>query len=399
MEQIIYMKYSNGRSPQFAIRTGMAQQEDGQRILFKEAEYPLGEGHLAEIPKAAEKLAQEWEETAFTVNRCQRRGKRIVFEFLKGRTVEEQLDCLLEQGKPEKAAELILELSALIEETGTTEFQLTPEFEKVFGKAEIPKGTKAADPADIDMIYANIFETEDGQKCVIDYEWTFFFPVPVGFIVYRALHYYLETASARRILKTKYNLYEKAGISPEAQEVYAEMERNFQIYIQGGFVSNGMLYHRMGKKAVPVNDLLKEMDKRRMQIYWNDGTGFTEEHSEFIGQGCQETVAETVAVPTGTRELRIDPALCDCVVEQIELTWENGQKAEYSTNGYKLKEDCYLFPHNDPKLVISKIPMGETKIKVSYHLGVIEHNAAEVMMKKSGMAARVKRKVKSLIKR
>lgn len=399
MEQIIYMKYSNGRAPQFAIRTGMAQSENGQRILFKEAEYPQGEAHLANIPKAAAKLAEAWKDTSLAVNCCKSQGKRIVFEFLKGRTLEEKLDSLLEQGRTQEAAEEILALSEVIRKTGTVKFQVTPEFEAVFGKAEIPAGVPAADSADIDMIYANIFEMEDGSQCVIDYEWTFFFPVPVEFIVYRALHYYLETASDRKVLKTEYDLFAKTGISAEMQQVYAKMEENFQSYIQGGYVSNGALYHSMGKMAVPLNDMMAEMNKRRMQVYLNDGKGFCEEHSYFIEQGYKEIVTESIPVPSGTTEIRIDPVLCDCMIEQAELIWGSGQKAVYAVNGYELGQDCYLFPHSDPKFVISKIPQGETKINVSYHVSTIEHSAAEVLMKKAGIAARVKRKVKSLIKR
>ena len=64
--------------------------------------------------------------------------------------------------------------------------------------------------ADIDLIFSNILLTEDGKRHVLDYEWTFEFPVPAGFLAYRAIHYYFETSAKRKILKEDLNLYETA---------------------------------------------------------------------------------------------------------------------------------------------------------------------------------------------
>ena len=67
---------------------------------------------------------------------------------------------------------------------------------------------------------------------MLDYEWTFRFPVPCHFIMYRMIQYYLESDGKRRMLKER-NFYGKAGITEEELKIYAEMEKAFQAYIQG----------------------------------------------------------------------------------------------------------------------------------------------------------------------
>lgn len=398
MGQVIYTKYSNGRSPAFAIRTSMVQEADGSRALYKEAEYQAGETHIRHIAEAAAALEKSWQDTEFQVNQCTMEGKRLWVEVLKGNTLEEELDMLLEKGELETAGKRILEVSEKIRKTAGCKFYMTREFEEVFGSQEIPEEAAGVEPADVDMIFSNLFLSETGKMHVIDYEWTFFFPVPVDFIIYRALHYYLESASKRKKLKHFCDFYEKTGITTEQQTVYARMEQQFQRYIQKGYVSNGQLYHTMGKDAVPLNDLLADRQKRRMQIYLNDGNGFREESSYFLEQGYKEEIAESIQIPAGTKEIWIDPVLCDCMLKQVQVTWGRGGKADYATNGFELESGCYLFHHSDPKLMITRIPEGETQINVSYGISILEHDTAEMLMNKVNITGRMKKKIRSFIK-
>lgn len=398
MEQVIYTKYSNGRGPAFAIRTSMVQEEDGSRVLYKEAEYPAGEAHIRQIARAAEDLKNSWADTQFQINQCSMEGKRIKLEFLKGHTLEEELDMLVEKGELSAAKEKILTILTYIRQTAGCKFHMTAEFTEVFGNQEIPEGIDAVNPADIDMIFQNMFLGETGSMHVIDYEWTFFFPVPVDFILYRALHYYLESASKRKKLKDFCDFFEKTGITPELQRIYGLMEQQFQQYIQDGFVSNGQLYHTMGKEALTLNNLTADRMRRRMQIYFNDGGGFREEYSYFLDQGYREEISEIIQIPTGTKEIWIDPVLSDCLLKQVRLTWESGAEVEFTVNGYELESGCFLFHHSDPKLMIAQIPEGEKRIHIFYRISILEHDMAEMLMDKVNATGRIKKKIRSFIK-
>ena len=70
---------------------------------------------------------------------------------------------------------------------------------------------------DVDLVCQNILLDDSAQ--IIDYEWTFTFPVPLEFVIFRFLYFYLEAKN-----RTCYQqpalagLYEKAGITKEMRE-------------------------------------------------------------------------------------------------------------------------------------------------------------------------------------
>lgn len=122
-------------------------------------------------------LEEQWKEkSVFRPNQCRLSGDRVYFEYLTGITLEEKLDCLLEQGEIKAAAEEIKAIIQNILAQGTLEFSRTPEFVEVFGDISIPGKLQAVTTADIDLILSNILIDGEGNYHVLDYEWTFFFP-------------------------------------------------------------------------------------------------------------------------------------------------------------------------------------------------------------------------------
>ena len=57
---------------------------------------------------------------------------------------------------------------------------------------------------DIDFICRNVILGH--PSTVIDYEWCFDFPIPVSYLVYRILHYYIYGKGSRAVLE-KYQLF------------------------------------------------------------------------------------------------------------------------------------------------------------------------------------------------
>lgn len=397
-EQIIYTKYSGERAPDFAIQTRISNGENGKLILYKTAEYPQGIEHIRHTYEAKEKLEAHWAGNVFHVNQSVLEEDRLLFEYLEGITLEEELDRLLESGETKKAVQEIEKMVQAILSDGTTEFQMTPEFQEVFGVVSVPEHVPAVETADIDLIFSNVLLDKDGNYHVLDYEWTFFFPVPAEYIAYRALHYYLETASKRKKLKEELNLYERFGITEEKKTCYDAMEQNFQKYIRGRYVSTGELYHTMGKSAVPLGELLSESDGRRMQVYLNYGQGFTEENSYFVDHGYEEEIRCTVTVPENVVSVWIDPALRACILKDVKLQWENHSPVKYTTTGFEMEKNCYLFDNSDPKIIIEEIPQGMRGIQVSYRISILEEETAIMLMDKMNVKKRMKKKVRELVK-
>lgn len=151
----------------------------------------------------------------------------------------------------------------------TDTFIKTPEFVQVFGDVELTGEYSCAKMSNIDLVPANILILKDRQV-VIDYEWTFDFPVPAGFILYRMIHYYLESDGKRRVLKDR-DFYGKAGITQEELAVYGEMERNFQKYMQGSHVPLLSMYEDVSPGKVEILPYYEQMRaagaERRLQVF------------------------------------------------------------------------------------------------------------------------------------
>ena len=103
MAEIIYTKYSNERSRSFDVRTDILEEEGG-RYVRKAALYPEGERHVKNLFRWYESLEKEYEKAGLSCNRCEEDGEGVRLEYLKGSTLEELLDGLLEAGEVEKAA-------------------------------------------------------------------------------------------------------------------------------------------------------------------------------------------------------------------------------------------------------------------------------------------------------
>lgn len=382
--RIIFTKYSNDRAERFCIRTQLVEREDKRRFLMKSAENEKGIAHIKHIVTAGETLALLYEESRFLMNRCFLDEDQVILEYLDGHTLEEELDKLLDQKRIEDVLDKMAEVAEEIRKVkNQNEFRLTPEFKEVFGKVRLPDGLLAADAANIDMIFSNVLINENWN--VIDYEWTFLFPIPTNFIVFRAIHYYIESAAMRWAIKYK-NPYERLGITLEEQKAYEIMEQNFQKYINGDHISLGSLYHTMGEAAISITDMVELIDEKKIQIYYNRGDGFREEDSSFIDVAMDGEVFSAIKIPDNVIELRLDPAMSSCLLEELRVAWDKDfiESAEFETNGFKVEEHIYLFQTSDPMLCITEEIKNRKVLYISYRINLMKQTTAQYLIQRLG---------------
>lgn len=115
---------------------------------------------------------------------------------------------------------------------GVEQFQKTPEFVRVFGDADLPDGLTAMPFSNVDWIFENVVEGKDGGITLIDYEWCFDFPVPLEFVLYRALYFTFEKFGMLDFLSGR--LCPLLGISTESIPLLWELERKFCCYVEQG---------------------------------------------------------------------------------------------------------------------------------------------------------------------
>ncbi len=240
-QEIIYTRYASDRGRAYALRTDVLEDpQSGVRKVRKSPLYREGGAHVARIAQAYEKLREQYGGTDLEFNRCQLTGETCAeFEFIRGRALQTSVRELVAAGEIKKVFDILRRIVQYIRSSKNTgPFMVTEPFTGVFGRfctEEFPEHTQSSGVSDIDLILPNILVDDQGRWHVIDYEWTFFFPVPQNFIIYRTLFFLnhenpgQEELSMDRLLKT-------VEITPEEAALYERMEAGFQQFVTGGLV-------------------------------------------------------------------------------------------------------------------------------------------------------------------
>lgn len=378
MRKVIYSKFSNERDPQFAVRTDILQ-EGELRWVEKTACTKAAVSHVERIACWQGRLSEKFAGIGLVFNQCEKISGGVKLEYVKGQSLEDYLDEKLSRGlEAETADDLLKYLSFLKDSHGEEEFKVTPEFEKIFGAVSLPQGLRCAAVSDIDLVCANLLLTSPAT--VIDYEWTFDFPIPGNYLVYRALHYYVDTHSKREGLK-KYELHKKLGITDEELKAYREMETRFQRYITGNHVPAREMYRDISPGVKEIKVLLGE----NLQVYESYGTGFEERHSHLYPIR-EEKVQVRVPVPEGTDYLRVDPGSCACAVKIHKLNFQPGDipAQYYCENGWSSGQWLYI-AKDDPNLTNIPVPKGAKELEIFLEIHPVEAGFLE------GMAQRLRR--------
>ena len=383
-ESVCYVKFSNDRGKRHNIRTLVTKSEDGKLHLLKLADNSKAAPQIERIKKTSRTLRALYRGTDFLVNGYTERKNGIELEFLRGHTLEEELDALLEQGQKKAAFDKMLEAFAAIRSIrDLKEFEMTDAFVEVFGQQELPAGLLSAPVSDIDLIMPNIFIGEDGSKTIIDYEWSFHFPVPLNFTIYRGIHYYADTTAMRRTLDPE-ALYEKAGICRQELTAYAAMEEAFQAYVLLGHTPMRQLYRECGKPAYHISSVLHVVDelerRRALQIYFDRGNGFCEADTvTYHSKALDGTYHLQIPIGEDVAKLRIDPGsqACTVEIERLSLGGKSGINLEFISNGHKMAGTMYLFDTDDPNILLTKLPAGPKTLFLDMRIESMSLAAAE----------------------
>ena len=361
--EVVYSKFSNERDQQFALRTDICEPGRYERYVRKLPVVPKAEEHVKNLERIQRELNTIYEKEGIELNNCRFEQGAAKLEYLEGVTLEEKLDMLLEQGKYQELEDLFFFYLKKIRSLHCEEkFRKTPEFIRVFGDAPLEGEYDASGMSNIDLVPANLLIQRDRQV-VIDYEWTFRFPIPADFIQYRMIHYYLESDGKRHVLKNR-DFYGKAGITEKDMEIYGEMERNFQNYMKGNHVPLLELYEEVSPGKVEILPYYEQMRlagaERRLQVFFDRGEGFHEEDSAVYPMS-REGLDLEIRIPEGVHRLRLDPGEAAGGLILKELSYEDGTPADFTANGFPMGAGAYYFGGGDPQFITGDVS-GKTKL-------------------------------------
>lgn len=365
MSRIIYSKFSNERCRRFAIRTDIVE-GDKERFVVKRAVYPEGEAHVKQLPLWNEKLSACYARIPFQANACQLSGDGVRLQYVEGETLEEHLDALLEAGQTEEAARQLKAYLHQIESVYSDEaFFMTEEFKELFGEPELPEGLRCGAVTNIDLVCENLVLTN--PPTVLDYEWTFDFPIPCRYVLYRVIHYYTETHTVRKALDSQ-ALFAAFGMTEEERGLYGEMEKRFQQSLTKGHVPMRELYADMCPGIMEMRLIHEE----KLQVYFSFGEGCTEENSVRIPIRNSELETE-IPLPKGCLDVRIDPGNKPCIAHFARLAFD-GKDACLSgveTKDGRMENGWFYIVGGDPAILGIPVPEGAELLNVKltlYHM-------------------------------
>jgi len=166
-----------------------------------------------------------------TPNRISR--TEIGFEAQDGELLSDVILDLYRQYDKKMIVSIIDGYFSVLRSLATIE-TLSCEFKDVFGDSKRFNNIECLPMGNIDFIFDNVFIKND-QYSIIDYEWTFFFSVPLRFIFFRAilrLYISFNQDILNSVMSIK-ELFDLTGITEKDINCFIEYEFNFQQYVAG----------------------------------------------------------------------------------------------------------------------------------------------------------------------
>lgn len=404
--QVVYAKLSADRAEKYMIGTVLQKRvetAEGERKQWMEAvKYPLSEAAEAHIKQMIH-TQEHGDYGSWYVLKAEERGGSLVYPFLKQESFGQQAEQALEHDDMEKVCDLVNRVSEMLTDMavrGTGCCVLAQnrsekdreDFRQVFGSDDIWEDTACIAPVNIDLILDNIFE-EEGRFCVIDCEWVFDFPIPVSFVIWRAVN---ELYSRNPLLGKKYPMEEFL----QEYDITPEMAERFYCWATY-FAEEYVGANRVLKSSIPeIGVSLEEFRQRRKskevlqsQLFVDTGNGFSEEQKLMVETDLtdgQFTLEFDLSEFTEIKALRFDPMEgnpCICIINKeisnVKLT---------ADNAVSHAEDGDLFLTTDP---IYQVGGGTRagKICISGHITVLSmedalNRASQLLQKKNRLGFR-----------
>ena len=364
-----YVKYSNDRREEFQIKTLQRSTGFGRRI----EKHPLSKTawkHIEATAAAYEKLTERYEGSLLEVNECKLERMAdgtpyISIKFLEGRTLEEILDECLEKNDLEGFHSLFEEY---LKRISWGEEKEVADYDLIFANLLISQESNICDGKDAQSGKFNIDCYLDEKKWgLIDCEWTFDRTVETREIAFRALYCYLLEDEKRNCLNPDL-IMDELKIGPAEAEQYRRQEMKFQKYVTGKRLSMAEIREAIDQPVYTLTDfcegLRSKSSNNRIQIYEDTGKGFLEEQSFFPEEDGEQvlrtgesTVELSVCIPRGRSAVRIDPGSHSCVIYIRRISWNGAEiplkGKQLQMNGFKIGEDTYAFPTDDPNITLS----------------------------------------------
>lgn len=230
-----YTKICAIRSAALRICTSVFRQRNGTRFVEKKPLEASASAHVAAIARWNAALSKQYAGVPLSVNRGETAGDACRLEFLEAKTLYDDIISAIRRNDEVSALRLMENVFGLIRSAATAPFAPTPAYAELFGSLPLPDTLYCSPVTDVDMNFDNFFLTPPGEMTLIDYEFTFDFPIPVDFPIFRALFYFFRS---NPWIVTEHpsfvqEAWKRAHIDRSLFDTFAKQERNFQLHVHG----------------------------------------------------------------------------------------------------------------------------------------------------------------------
>ena len=403
----IFAKYGNERMEEYRVCTLIDRNPEGEYRVFKAALSTHANAHVDKLSANYSRLEEQFGKTGLAPVKCylqkgRERGVALAgvaskakdsvrFDYMSGITLDDYLNELESRGCYPQMESVILEYCRKLEGlAGVTEFRRSVGFDEVFGKREFKKRYSALNPCNFDMIFSNIVldrtELENGTWNVLDYEWVWDFPIPIRFVIYRALYYHFRNRTddgfSLYLSRKGMDVYSLCGIDIGERMLFSEMEHSFQVYIIGGAASLEVMQVLMPTTTIRIDNIVKIGSYLRNldtpKIYFSRGNTFMSDNQlGIIGHVDNGHVSMNIPFERYINSLRIDPTEYPCLlhIDKLCYSLNDGFKQDVGqiiVNGYEISSGTFLFDTNDAQIILEGIPQNAKSLEVGYLVSMIE---------------------------
>ena len=371
----IYSKYSNDRVDEFKIRTDIAIDRAGRKIIKK---FPLTEAakeHVFGLRDAYLGLQEKFRGGDFEINDCQINEQEgcAIFSFVNGVPLASLLDQCIDRDDMEAFNALLSEYE-----------------KRLHYKEDYPV-------SDYDLIFSNIM-VNGPIWTIIDYEWTYGKCIPPREQVWRSLYCYRLEDRKREKFDPK-PVYERLGLKEKDIQVLLDEEYAFQKYVTGNRKSLVEIWKDIGRKVIVPKELSKSADAARaadcVQVYFDEGAGYSEDDSIFPEEQYDDNniIELDILVDAHCKVVRFDPAFAPCIVTILDAEWNGVSMDDSATditlrpvNGEWISDDSFMFNTDDPNIEFdltgSRLSIKERNhLKLRILTTIVPKNAADAIIK------------------
>ncbi|MBO6154367.1 MAG: hypothetical protein J6O60_02945 [Lachnospiraceae bacterium] len=306
-----YTKYSVDRKDAFKISTSIIHGNDG-RFVIKRAESDQAINHIRDVAQKS-----SLEEKHLNVGQLIS-DDAIKYEFIEKRNLDDIIFDLYKKNDKEAIGCLIDSFYKILLESSAEIDYRSDEFAVVFGDADLSdEKVMCVTKPNVDLIFDNVFVLDESRDLtkdnitVIDGEWLFDFPIPVGFLFWRALNELYGKHVGFNSLVTREELARKYNITELDEAVYKDWNRGFTLkYVGAGTIPEDIV----AVDLLSLNDLRWQRGpgKRIMSnFYWKnaDMDEYGAEHMSYkeatlLGDNVYEVLFEVPDDAVGS--FRID---------------------------------------------------------------------------------------------